>query len=175
MSAQDLYRGQAYVAYSQLYLMTSDDWHSELDVCFAGQVCGLCGAAQADGLWLTVGLHTGWVQFAAESHDHPPDLDESWEDVVEVPFQVREGTTPALVGWAGEWRHDLGLPAGLYRARYCASGMDAGVDADTRGEHDPPLDRYLLQFWPSEWEPDAVIKTTSALAAYWHDWVRGLP
>jgi hypothetical protein len=176
MAARDLYTGQIHVSYSQAYLMTSYEWRGDdLHACFAGQVSGLCGAAEPDGLWLTVGLHTGWVQFAAELHDAPPALDDDWEDVVEVPFLIREGTTPALVGWAGGWRHELDLPPGPYRVRYSAWGMDAGHQADVRFEDEPQLDRYLLQFWPSDPRPAEVIRSTSEMAAYWHEWARNLP
>jgi hypothetical protein len=46
--------------------------------------------------------------------------------------------------------------------------MDEGSKLDTRTEGMPEADRYLLLFWPTPPEPDAVIKQTSDRAAYWH-------
>ena len=62
-----------------------------------------------------------------------------------------------------------------YRVRYSASGMDQARQVDTRVDEEPILDRYLLQFWPGSPGGDRVLKRTSAVAAYWHDWARQLP
>ena len=34
-------------------------------------------------------------------------------------------------------------------------------------------DRYLLQLWPAEPAPDAVVREGSEIAAYWHGVARG--
>ncbi|MEU5099597.1 hypothetical protein [Streptomyces sp. NPDC020996] len=62
-----------------------------------------------------------------------------------------------------------------YRVRYCAKGMDEARRQDTRSSDEPELDCYLLQFWPAPAAPDRVLKQTSAIAAYWHDYARRLP
>lgn len=82
----------------------------------------------------------------------------------------------SLVGWGGESAEPLPLPAGgPYRVRYCARGMDAARDLDTRLDDDPAPDAYLLQLWPAPPAPDAVLRVTAAAAAYRHDHARTLP
>ena len=52
--------------------------------------------------------------------------------------------------------------------RYCAAGMDEGRRRDTRLEGEDAPDRYRLQFWPAPIGPDAILRCTSEIAAYWH-------
>jgi hypothetical protein len=86
---------------------------------------------------------------------------------VEASFRPVEPEI-ALVEWAGEAVHHLDLPIGDYRVRYHATGMDAAAEADTIKDDDPPIDRYLLQLWPAAAQPDAIVKQTAEVAAYWH-------
>ncbi|MFC5749572.1 hypothetical protein [Actinomadura rugatobispora] len=172
---QLLFSGEVHVHYSQVYVHSSQSFGSSLRDCFAGQVNGLCGAAEPGMLFLTTGLHTGNVGFAVESHDEPPLIDDgAWEEIVEVSF-TPETDDVVLMQWAGEARWDLELDRVDYRVRCCASGMRAARDADTRLEDEPLIDRYLLQFWPAPPEPDRVLKQTTEIAAYWHEFARGLP
>ncbi|KUN09565.1 hypothetical protein AQI95_04400 [Streptomyces yokosukanensis] len=167
--------GEVHVHYGQMYVESDpDSYGPDLAESFAGQSSGLCGAAIPGTLWLSTGLHTGDVGFVAEVHDEAPPLDPSWEDVVEVSFRPASDGT-ALVLWGGEGSWDLGLDETDYRVRYCAKGMDAAQEADTRLTGEPRLDRYLLQFWPAPPAPDRVVVQTSASAAYWHDYARRLP
>lgn len=145
-----------------------------MDEYFAGQSNGLCGAGAPGGLFLNTGLHTGKVGFTVELHDQEPPADHSWEDVVEAPFRPVSPET-LLVEWSGEECWDLELEERDYRVRYCAVGMDAARRQDTRKDGDPQVDRYCLQFWPAVPSPDHVIKQTSKVAAYWHDFARELP
>ena len=71
--------------------------------------------------------------------------------------------------------HEHVLHQAAYRVRYCGSGLDAGHAADVRGEDDPVVDRYLLQFWPAPPGPDVVVRCSSEHAVYWHGYARGLP
>jgi hypothetical protein len=170
-----LFDGEVHVHYSQLYVESDpDEFGVDLAEAFTGQANGLCGAAAPGNLFLITGLHTGNVGFTVQAHDDPPPVDESWEEIVEVSF------TPAsprilLMQWAGERYWELELDETDYRVRYCASGMAAAKEADTRMEEEPRLDRYLLQFWPSAPESDRVVKQTSEIAAYWHGFARDLP
>ncbi|MER6028764.1 hypothetical protein [Streptomyces sp. NPDC001851] len=167
--------GEVHVHYGQLYVESDpDSYGPDLADSFAGQCSGLCGAAIPGTLWLTTGLHTGDVGFTVEVHDHAPPLDPSWEDVVEVSFRPASDSTE-LVLWGGDGSWELGLEETDYRVRYCAQGMDAAHDEDTRLKGEPQLDRYLLQFWPAPPMPDRVVKQTSGMAAYWHDYARTLP
>src|SRR5439155_25113717 len=91
-----------------------------------------------------------------------PPLDEGWDDVVEVSFSTDEATV-VLMGWAGGSVDPIALGApGWYRVRYCAHGMDAGRDRDTRLDGEPAPDRYRLQFWPSPPAAHAVVRQGSA-------------
>lgn len=172
-----LLSGDVWVHYGQIYVQSGDaDPHvpdPELPDYFAGQQNGLCGAAVPGSLFLITGLHTGTVGFVVELHDHPPTLDDSWEEIVEVSFQPVGDAS--LVGWGGEGHWPLELIETDYRVRYCSMGMDAGRAADTRADDEPRLDCYLLQFWPGPLGPDRVVKQTSAIAAYWHGFARDQP
>jgi len=37
------------------------------------------------------------------------------------------------------------------------------------------IDEYLLQLWPASAVSDQVIRQTSEVAAYWHNFASGLP
>ncbi|WAZ26291.1 hypothetical protein STRCI_007853 [Streptomyces cinnabarinus] len=167
--------GEVHVHYGQIYVESDpDDFGIDLADAFAGQQAGLCGAAVPGALFLLTGLHTGNVGFTVEVHDRTPPLDPAWEEVVEASFRpVSEGG--ALVQWAGEDSWELGLEEIDYRVRYCAKGMDAASEFDTRLDDEPQQDCYLLQFWPAAPEPDRVVKQASANAAYWHDYARRQP
>ncbi|WP_328614990.1 hypothetical protein OHS18_45695 [Amycolatopsis sp. NBC_00355] len=165
---------EVHVHYGQIYVQSEggDPFEGDLTACFTGQRNGLCGAAFPGTLFLITGLHTGNVGFTARVHEtEPPDA--GWEDVVEAPFRP-DGVT-RLVTWGGENSWDLELSPGDYRVRYSGSRMDAGHDRDTRLDGEPPLDRYLLQFWPAAPAPDIVVRQRSAIAAYWHGFARELP
>jgi hypothetical protein len=53
------------------------------------------------------GLHIGGVGFTAELHDSRPVLDETWEEIVEVPFRpVSEETKLRQWNWKKWWSWD---------------------------------------------------------------------
>jgi hypothetical protein len=87
--------------------------------------------------------------------------------VVEVSLLPRSDEV-ALVQWAAEARWRLELSAIDYRVRYSATGMDEANRTDTTLDGEPLIDRYLMQAWPAQPEPDRVLRQTSDLAAYWH-------
>jgi hypothetical protein len=100
-------------------------------------------------------------------------VDAQWEEVVEAPFtpEERELTLASFDHYV-----EVELPAvGSLRARYCAQGMDAGHQQDTVLDDERAPDRYLLQLWPADPAPDAVVRQTSANAAYWHREAQALP
>ncbi|MCO5968226.1 hypothetical protein [Actinoallomurus soli] len=164
--------GEVYVHYGQLYVVSGAE-QPELDDAFAGQTSGLCGAAVPGFLWLITGLHTGEVGFTVEIHEHAPELDPAWTDVVEVSFRPQASRT-FLELWGGQDAWDLDLAPIDYRVRYCARGMDEGNALDTRVKG-PQADRYLLQFWAAPPGPDRIVRQTSEIAAYWHRFARALP
>ncbi|MFI1801503.1 hypothetical protein ACH427_29765 [Streptomyces sp. NPDC020379] len=167
--------GEVHVHYGQIYVESApDSFGLDLAEAFAGQNSGLCGAAMPGALWLTTGLHTGSVGFTVEVHDRAPSLDAVWEDVVEVSFRPVSGNS-MLLQWAGEACWELGLEETDYRVRYCARGMDEARERDTRLDAEPQIDCYLLQFWPAQPATDRILKQSSEIAAYWHDYARRQP
>ncbi|MET8851575.1 hypothetical protein [Amycolatopsis sp. NPDC004625] len=166
--------GDVHVHYGQIYVHDElgAPFEGDLAACFTGQRNGLCGAAVPGHLFLITGLHTGDVGFTAEVHETEPP-DSGAEDVVEASFHA--GGRAVLVTWGGEHWWDLELAPGDYRVRYGGTAMDAGRERDTRLGREPRQDSYLLQFWPAPPAPDAVVRETSAIAAYWHGFARDLP
>ena len=137
-----------------------------------GQVNGICGAAVPGMMALTTGLHTGSVPLVVEALDVSPTADGDWDDIVEVSF-VTDDANLALSAF--DDTAEFQLPAaGTYRVRYCASGMDAAHSA-TRMPDEPVIDRYRLTFWPAPAAPDAIVRQTSEMAAYWHRVARDTP
>ncbi|MER7246295.1 hypothetical protein [Kribbella sp. NPDC000426] len=166
-----LMTGPVWLSYGQIMVESTGEF-AELGECFGGQRNGLCGATIEGHLRLMTGLHTGTVDFTAELHDGEPPLDDTWEETVETSY--RPLARPTLSGLDARdcWTLDLDLVH--YRVRYCGWGMDA---AHRNGQQDgePPVDRYLLQFWPAPPAPDRVVKVTSKQAAYWHEFAREQP
>ncbi len=162
----------AWVHYGQIYVASGED-QPDMGECFGGQDNGLCGAAMPGFLFLMTGLHTGEVGFTVELHEAPPPVDDGWQEIVEASFGPMGEA--ALVSWGGEQGWPLDLAQASYRVRYCATGMDEGRELDTKMDEDPEADRYLLQFWPAPPGADKVVKQTSEIAAYWHEYAREQP
>ena len=163
-----LVSNEVHVDYGQIFV-ESGEGDCDLHEAFAGQEgVGLCGGGQEGMLLLLTGLHIGGVDFTAELHDSRPAPDETWEEIVEVPFRPVSGET-RLRQWNGKDWWELGLEERDYRVRYSAIGMDAGRSKNVREDDEPPTDdRYLLQIWPAVPEPARLLKQTGGAAAYWH-------
>lgn len=163
-----LFDGQPWVHYGFVFVRPqSSDADARLIECRGGQVNGLCGAAEEGVLSLLFGTHTGQVPLRVELWTAAPPLDDDWEEVVEASFLV-DGVDPLVLG-TFDGGQDIGQPPpGNYRARFCGSGIDAAHDL-TVMEDEQAADRYLLQLWPdATGRPDAIIRQTSEIAAYWH-------
>lgn len=138
----------------------------DFDRFFAGQLNGVVGAADADGVYLNLARRSGGSRVRIELLEQAPRSGvEPWEDVVEVPVVVPEGSQPRWASWAGENWGPLLIPAGRYRLRVSADGRDAGRDGEFA---EGVVDTYLLEFWPAAIEPDAVLRVGSQDAAFWH-------
>ncbi|MEV3936445.1 hypothetical protein AB0K52_10760 [Glycomyces sp. NPDC049804] len=138
----------------------------DLERNFAGQVNGLAGAASGLGLFVHLAGRSGGspVRIVLASDPSPADV-ESWEDIVEVSIAIPPGAEVVWCTFAGGDGGDLDLPCGTYRVRVSAYGRDAAH----QGEYaEGGVDRYLLELWPAPVRPDAIIKSTSADADYWH-------
>jgi hypothetical protein len=104
----------------------------------------------------------------------PGEPEEHWEDVVEVSIDVPPGTEVGWTSWAGESGGVLaGIAPGTYRLRVSARGRDT---ARVQEFADGQVDAYLLQLWPAASEPDAILRTTTQDAQYWHhEWEAAAP
>ena len=154
--------------YGQFDLVYSDDggFDGVVERFFAGQANGLVGAADPHGVYLHFGRRSGGSHLRAVLLDGEPSDDPSWEDVVEVSTTVPPPGMIQWMSWAGE---SVGVPASLYpgdyRLRVSARGRDAGAEDEFADE---VVDFYLVELWPAPLAPDAVIRTESENAAYWH-------
>jgi hypothetical protein len=174
VAVQVLYDGEMLVQYGFLHLLPWNTEFYDLTSARGGQANGLCGAARPGVLAMTTGLHTGSMPVRVEALDGAPPSVGDWEEVVEVPLTA--GTTQYFLS-AFDSGADVTLPApGSYRVRWSASGMQEASDGSRiRMDDDPALDRYLLQLWPAPPAPDAVLRQTSEIAAYWHGVARDTP
>ena len=163
-----------HVHYGQVYV-ESGGAHPDanMEENFRGQPQGLCGARIPGALFLMTGLHTGVVGFEVRVHDHEPPVDDTFEDIVEVSFRPVTQNVQ-LVEWGAQAMYPLPLEHRDYRVRYSALGMDAAHEQDTVVDGEPIIDSYLLEFWPAAPIPQRIMKQTSANAAYWHEYARGL-
>ncbi|QCQ92576.1 hypothetical protein [Rhodococcus sp. SGAir0479] len=153
------------VAYGQFYLAEPGTSSEDMADGFVGQRNGLCGTAEPGVAWFVTGLHTGTVALTVEAVADEPPVDASWEEIVEAPLTVVGSDGLEVQEWGGDVVGDrIPLPAGTYRVRYCAAGIDAGHETDSG---DGP-DRYRVTIWPAAPAPDAVVRQTSQNAAYWH-------
>ncbi|MDB2686669.1 hypothetical protein N9Y42_05615 [Mariniblastus sp.] len=172
-----IFDGKLYVAYSQAYIHADEDADFLDEDGFAGQKNGLCGAALTNSLFLITGLNTGHVNFSIDLCDSEPPIDPTWEEVVETPFNLTMSDFMidfGLYNWDYELVVPIPLNIGTYRVRYSAKGMERGRTKDTILSDEEPVDSYLLEFWASPLKPDAIIKQTSDIAAYWHNAINEL-
>lgn len=160
---------QVHVHYGFVSVMPADVWdHPSLDG-IRGQRNGLIGTQVRHALGMVTGLHTGPVPFTVTWHESEPAVDATWEEVVEVSWEVP--AVPMRVSTFDE-SQDVSLPAGWTRARFCATGMDAGKETDTAHEERAP-DRCALDLWAAEPALEEIVRSTSTIAAYWHGVARG--
>jgi hypothetical protein len=168
-----VFDGDLQVHYGQAYVFPAENSGVGLEESFQGQSNGLCGAACPGMLFLITGLHIGHVGFTVEVLDARPELDNSWEEIVEVSFSVGKHAV-RMEDWDGETVTDLPFSPGSYRVRYCARNMDRGHEVDTIVNGEEAVDFYSLIFWPEAASADCVIKQTSQSAEYWHNFARSL-
>ena len=172
-SDQVLFNGIVHTEYGQFDLTWGADdvgFDGDVDRFFAGQVNGVAGAAVGDGLYINLARRSGGSQVTISLCSGEPTLNGDWEDIVEVTVTVPSGAQPRWPTWAAEETGALALPPGEYRVRVSARGRDAGAAGEFE---DTLVDFYLVEFWPADDQPDAVVRVGSADATYWHREVGG--
>ncbi|MBT2566227.1 hypothetical protein J7I84_06890 [Arthrobacter sp. ISL-85] len=159
--------------YGQLDLSWGEDGYfdGDFDRSYQGQVNGLVGAARPTGVHINLARRSGGSPVRMVLLDAPPGSDGGqWEDVVEVSITVPEGQDVAWSAWVDMGGGPIDLPPGSYRLRVSANGRDEGHAGEFA---EGTVDDYLLQFWRSPWQPDAIHRTGSEDARYWHREVGG--
>jgi hypothetical protein len=156
--------------YGQFDLTWSEDgvgFDGDFDRFFAGQDNGSVGAGDLGGVYVHFARRSGGSPVRiVRVEDSRSQEDVSWEDVVEVSVIIPDGSSPRWSSWAGEDGGALlDLIPGSYRVRVSARGRDQAAEDEFSDE---PLDAYLIELWPAALEPDHIVRTTSANAAYWH-------
>lgn len=137
----------------------------DADRFFAHQVNGWVGAATPDGLYICFGRRSGGSRVRIVLTDAPPAIAEEDDDVVEVSTIVPAGSSPYWESWGGMGTGPLPIPSGSYRLRVSARGRDAGAEGEFAED---VVDAYVIVLWPAPPAPDAILRTTSENAAYWH-------
>jgi hypothetical protein len=77
----------------------------------------------------------------------------------------------AIVEWAGQAPTDQTCTMGSYRVRYAPVAWRSGATWTSSSRR--AVDAYRLTFWPAPAAPDAVLRQTSDIAAYWHSELHG--
>ena len=168
----ELFSGNVEVQYGQAYIELDGCFDGVMEDCFRGQSNGICGAAAPANLFLITGLHTGPVGLTIALFEADPGIDPSWDEIVEVSFEAPRGEI-TLVEWGADDGPAFPVPPGSYRGRYQARAMQQGNELDTNID-DAPVDFYRLDIWPAPAAPDCIVKQSSQIAGYWHDWAHNL-
>lgn len=158
--------------YGQFDLAWAADgtFDGDFDRFYQGQINGLVGAASSQGVHVNLARRAGGSPVRIVLLDAPPPIEDGqWEDIVEVSITLPEKHEMV---WSDWWGHagPVGLPPGSYRLRVNAKGRDEGHAGEFA---EGMVDDYLLQFWPAPWQPDAILRTGSEDARYWHREVGG--
>ena len=162
-----------YTDYGQLDLSWGEDGYfdGDFDRSYKWQVNGLVGAAHPTGVHINLARRSGGSPVRMVLLDAPPRSKAGqWEDVVEVSITVPDGQDVVWSAWVDMGRGPLKLLLGSYRLRVSAKGRDEGHLGELA---DGAVDDYLIQFWPARWRPDAILRTGSENAKYWHREVGG--
>jgi hypothetical protein len=105
--------------YGQFTLMWGEDyWDGDFNRFFAGQRNGWVAAAVPSVLHLVMGRPWGGSSVRVESSDDEPMVDLSWEDCVEVSFDIPDGATVRWETWGESHKGTLDIHPGSESAAY---------------------------------------------------------
>jgi hypothetical protein len=145
----------------------------EVAYAWEDQTNGLLGVAEKNLLLLMFGLHTGMVHLSVKVSREEPELDNSWEEIVEASFTMPEEQALGLRDWGGTFWQPIPLKPGPHRVRYSARHFKEGEELSMGDSSTHPTEEYELVFWPSPSRADQIIKVTKRAAQYWHDAAQG--
>jgi hypothetical protein len=154
--------------YGQLDLLWGDngDFDGDFERSYHGQINGLVGAANPNGVHVNLARRSGGSPVRIVLLDEPPGAaDGQWDDIVEVSITIPDGTSVLWSSWAGETSGRISVPPGSYRLRVSAKGRDEGQAGELA---EGLVDDYLLELWAARLLPDAILRTGSEDARYWH-------
>lgn len=142
------------------FVVTDDPDYDESADAFRGQANPLVGAAVPRMLVCRTGRRSGPLGVRIEWWPTDPPISPHADDVVEVSCVFHDEIF--LATWAKDDVFPIQIPAGRYRMRYSAFDVDAGAEDEFAVG---VVDRYLLQFFPSEqYEGDTVRRLRSLVA-----------
>ena len=99
----------------------------DFDRFFRGQMNGLVGAADPNGIYMNFARRSGGSPVKAVLREGQPETDESFQDIVEVSLTVPPHAEVQWMSWAAETSGTLDLPDGSYRLRVSARDRDEGA------------------------------------------------
>jgi len=117
----------------------------------------------ADAMFVTVrtGAHWGPVEVTSVPLDSAPSLGDDWDEVAEV--SVRCSTGLVIAELMGEPALPLCTSGGDYRVRISAAGRARGADLDydelDEVDRAQPVERYLVEAWPSPVAPPVELRS----------------
>lgn len=157
------FAGVVPVSYSQLLVASGEMEGVEYLAAVHGQDNGLCGAAVPGFLFLVTGTHTGLVHLTVRELGAAPELTAA-EEIVEVSFSP-ETPRVSILGWDGErlFQGELSVPSN--RVRW---SLMSAASAHVTEDGGPQIEHCLLEFWPAPTSGDAVVRTSTESARYWH-------
>ena len=144
----------------------ADEYDGDVNRFFGNQVNGLVGAADSEHLAFVLARRSGGSAVRVLMEPSQPPVEDDYQDVVEVSVEVSPGQQVRWSAWAGEDGGSLSIPPGQYRLRVSAKGRDEGAQGEFA---ESVVDWYLIQLWPHPVGEDAVIRTGSDDARYWHE------
>jgi hypothetical protein len=164
--AEELLNEVVNTDYGQLTLEWGEDiWDGDVGRFFNDQQNGFVGASDPDNVVIVLARRSGGSAVRIVLYTSEPPSHEEWEDVVEVSVQLPPGRVMRWCSWASESWGPLLVPPGQYRLRVSAAGRDAGARDEFA---DGVVDKYLIELWPAPDALDAVVRTGSDDARYWH-------
>jgi hypothetical protein len=163
-----LIKASIFVDYGRMMILSGGTSPSGGENHFVTHRNGLLGGAVYSRLAVHLGVHTGDVHVEVELHQQCPEIDESWEEIVEASCYI-DAPPVVLVGASPKYSLRLPLEKGWYRVRLCVVGF--GESEKAQIFDDPKLERYKLIFWAADPRADAILKQTSEEVIHRHRFI----